>query len=1030
MNKRGEAITALVVIGLLALGAYTIMTVSSDSPTGLSTFETEAIGCTVITASDTLVNNATYASPGACINITGSNLVFDCLGNTIFYGSASAVAGIAVYNAQNVTIQNCILQQTTPSGAGAPGINLTNVNNSFIINNTIHLNTTGGSGPYALRVTGSNNNITGNTISSNSLTSQQSGIVLETGSNNNSIVSNVLNLNGTSSTQLVGAIQSLSASDSNFIDNNTINTLGTGINGIVFVTGTNLTITNNNITIYATSATGRNAIGLNTNSNNATVRNNRIFLTSIGSSPVGIRLFSTNDGSIFTNNSITLNGTGSSGRAFSFHISGTVSNFYIANNSFTIMNGGGSPTLMTSTITVNNGVIANNTFSQVGGPSTSAISGSTYNNVTFYNNTITNLSTGISVSGTFNLTAYENNVTITGSGEGIGLSASNSDIRNNTIISQSFGTPISISGTNGTIVDNDMIAFTIGSSGITDSGTNTFITNNTMTNGTLLTQGSGSSAFGNTLINSVLAAGGSSNSLHDNPMTFTTTDASSVYAIQISGSNNNVSNQSVIFSTSGNENRGLYISGSNNNISNINLTVNSGIPTYGIDIVSGASNNISDLIINTNGTAIKITDVSGQLFSNILFNNTSSWIDSQDTGTGADNNFTNATFVNTGIGQVVFPSFNITGNSNATRTTLNMSNNRIFLNTTVLPGMNQTATVSWFNATTSDIEVDFDDDGSFSPCGAVCTLVSFAAPNLVFNVSHFTTYQSGGAGGINLTITKTDSPDPVSAGAQLNYTITINVTNGTATNVVVNETYSGSVTFDSSSPSPSSGDNIFNLGNLTAPAIAQINITVNVSAGASGTLINSINVSYQNSTGDNLSAVVTESTTVTSSAPSGGGGGGGSGGSGGIICPPLCKYPENKNLPLCINNCPQQAEVTPPTIAQFPSTSPPQQSAPEVDAPIIVPEPEQVVEETVELVEETPAERSGFAKFFPWLVLLVLIALLIAIISRNRDGKSKTPIVKVVPAKAAKPSANDKDTQRILEDIRKSEERLKRLLGK
>ncbi len=43
MNKRGEAVTVLVVIGLLALGAYTILTVSSDSPTGLSGFETSDI---------------------------------------------------------------------------------------------------------------------------------------------------------------------------------------------------------------------------------------------------------------------------------------------------------------------------------------------------------------------------------------------------------------------------------------------------------------------------------------------------------------------------------------------------------------------------------------------------------------------------------------------------------------------------------------------------------------------------------------------------------------------------------------------------------------------------------------------------------------------------------------------------------------------------------------------------------------------------------------------------------------------------
>jgi hypothetical protein len=138
-------------------------------------------------------------------------------------------------------------------------------------------------------------------------------------------------------------------------------------------------------------------------------------------------------------------------------------------------------------------------------------------------------------------------------------------------------------------------------------------------------------------------------------------------------------------------------------------------------------------------------------------------------------------------------------------------------------------------------------------------------------------------------------------------------------------------------------------------------------------------------------------------------------------------------LPVCRNNCPQQAEVAPP-VAQFPSFGEMGEGSSNVDTSSGLPEPvpEAIVEESVETVEEPVTQRSGFAKFFPWLVLLVLIALLIAILSRNRDSKSSQPNVKVVPVKAAKPNvkANSKETQKILDDIRKSEERLRKLLGK
>jgi len=1036
MNKRGEAITILVVIGLLALGAYTLMTVSSNSPTGLQTFEPATAACGSVGASDTLTANISFNGAGSCIQITADNVVFNCLGNNIYYTNTGVgdVAAIDASNVQNITIKNCNIIMSAPTTNTAPGINFTNVNNSVIINSTVTLNGSSGGPQFLIRLSGSNgNNITNNSFNNIGTINSMNGLSLLFSSNNNRITSNNFVLNSVAASQLSGAITLGTSPTGNIIDGNSITNTGPGLNGIVLTTdASNNNITNNNITISATSTTNINGIGLNFGSGQIIIRNNniRINTSAASHSPIGIRILSPGNNSIIENNFVQMNSSTFLVNALRFRSIGNANNFTIMNNTFVILNGTFNNAHISTDIPVSNTTIANNTFIDVN--IATGIEGSSYTNMIIFNNTFINVSNGISMNGN-NITADLNVINITGSGSAININAPNTTITNNQILSMLYGSGISIAGTEGLVKNNSFTAYFMGTTGITASGSNEIVFNNSLNNGTLATLGTGINMFNNTLLNSLISAAGSSNNIHDNPMTFETTTEPFIYAIQVvGGTDNNISNESVTFNTSGNDNRGIYMSGSNNRLSNINLTISGGDPTIGISVLSGSSNNIFDnIIINTNtSTALEIIDSSGNNFSNILLNNTPSWIDSQDTGSGADNNFTNITFVNTGIGQSFFPSFNINGNSNVTRTTLNMSNNRIFLNTTELPGMNQTATISWFNATTSNVEVDFDDDGTFAPCGSVCTIISFIAPNLVFSVSHFTTYQSGGAGGINLTITKTDNPDPVAPGAQLNYTITINVTSGTAINVTVNETYPAGVAFDSSSPAPSSGDNIFSLENLTGPTVAQINITVNVSSGASGTLINSINVTYQNSTGDNLSAIVTETTTVASTPSGSSGSGGGSGGSGGIICPPLCQYPENKNLPICRNNCPQQAEVAPP-VSQFPSFGEAGVGNSGIDTPSgLPPEPEQIVEESVEVVDEPIVERSGFAKFFPWLVLLVLLALLIAILSRNKDGSQ--PIVKVVPVKTAKPNveANSKETQKILDDIRKSEERLRKLLGK
>ncbi|MCI0550841.1 MAG: Ig-like domain-containing protein, partial [Anaerolineae bacterium] len=103
---------------------------------------------------------------------------------------------------------------------------------------------------------------------------------------------------------------------------------------------------------------------------------------------------------------------------------------------------------------------------------------------------------------------------------------------------------------------------------------------------------------------------------------------------------------------------------------------------------------------------------------------------------------------------------------------------------------------------------------------------------------------------------KTDFPDPVGPGDQLLYQILVaNLGTEIAYNVTVNETYPPVfTTFHNSSPSPTSGNNVFSLGNLSPGISTTLNITVNVSAVTpNGTVLNNTyNITFANASGANL----------------------------------------------------------------------------------------------------------------------------------------------------------------------------------
>ncbi len=125
----------------------------------------------------------------------------------------------------------------------------------------------------------------------------------------------------------------------------------------------------------------------------------------------------------------------------------------------------------------------------------------------------------------------------------------------------------------------------------------------------------------------------------------------------------------------------------------------------------------------------------------------------------------------------------------------------------------------------------------------------------------------------DLSLTKTDSPDPVVSGNQLTYQLTIsNAGPNTATSVVVTDPLPAGTTFVSCTASqgscngPTVGTNgtvTASLGNISAPGIAQVVIVVTVTGTAPSPLVNSAVVSAASTDPAPGNNFASSSTTVT-----------------------------------------------------------------------------------------------------------------------------------------------------------------------
>ena len=280
----------------------------------------DAAACGDISSSDTLTSN--ISSDGTCINITGSNVLFDCKGYSITYGNVDNTSiGIISIGQNNITVKDCIINNGNNQGKNFRAVQLNSTANVTLANNTITIY--GDQGLFGVSLnTASNTTIVNNSITffANSTESPAPILIATSGITTGlDIVQNDLFMNSSGGAAAFGiATGTVHAA---FIDQNNLtlecsgNTLYRGfdladtvpnVQGII-VTNNEITakgrisaalrlapstvkgslVRNNTINIRTTATSG---IGIElSGAKNSTVSENRIFLDSSASRHTGIQ---------------------------------------------------------------------------------------------------------------------------------------------------------------------------------------------------------------------------------------------------------------------------------------------------------------------------------------------------------------------------------------------------------------------------------------------------------------------------------------------------------------------------------------------------------------------------------------------------------------------------------------------------------------------------------------------------------------------------------------------------------------------
>ncbi|MDO8660339.1 MAG: S8 family serine peptidase, partial [Candidatus Woesearchaeota archaeon] len=252
---------------------------------------------------------------------------------------------------------------------------------------------------------------------------------------------------------------------------------------------------------------------------------------------------------------------------------------------------------------------------------------------------------------------------------------------------------------------------------------------------------------------------------------------------------------------------------------------------------------------------------------------------------------------------------NNTGGATAFNTTLNVTFPQGVVLFSANP-LNTSGNKSWnlgtvLSSSAVQINVSLNVSGSVVNASALTTLlnVSYTDSTGVLASGNITNSVTVRALPV-LSLMKSASSSTVNNGSSFNYSIVITHSSGdTAFNLSLNESYPQGVVLLSASPANTSGNNSWNLGNLSAGTSISINLSMNVSPDVTNNSVLNNSVALLFSSADGVLQTKSASTTSTvivigtstsssssssgssggssGSSSSGGGGGGGVGGGGG-----------------------------------------------------------------------------------------------------------------------------------------------------
>lgn len=504
---------------------------------------------------------------------------------------------------------------------------------------------------------------------------------------------------------------------------------------------------------------------------NATIKNTTIIINSTG---IGIKLTNTTSTRI-TNVTMSV-ATGGVSATFS-------GNTFIRNS--TIKTVTGNAITISGSNEVNDTLIEKNILNVTGTTGTNngvATSGGTCcgRNLTIHDNLIStngaSSNHGVNILSNWNEVRITNNTIMTlgdsGSNLGISITADNISIENNTIITNGGGQNEGIQASaviTGAIVNNDIKTNSTGfccNVGVSSSGATNFL----IANNTINTDGAG-------CCNNGVAISGNNITVQGNFIK--TRGAADNWGIEISGFQGQVEKlilENQIHTTGTNDNVGIQLRRPDVNIIKNNFinATGTGVRNYGIHIrdQSGnpsVNNSIVDNFIITNSTTGHGIVVDKNSFSNTMKGNnitilgdgygvltlgtTSSglffntrirskkWI---NITSSTALNFTNTTFI-TDNGSVQYIGLITLNNAEfVDDKKLNITQNRVFLNSSNLTALNKAARISLNNITNATgVEKDPDDGSGFSFCiSPQCVNVSFLSNIFVFDATGFTAYRT------------------------------------------------------------------------------------------------------------------------------------------------------------------------------------------------------------------------------------------------------------------------------------------------